>query len=78
VAQITKDHIEKIEKNSREHGVVECQYSINYINGKKFIQFDTFGSPDREYTGSVSQSIQFDEETAEYLLGILNFEFKDM
>jgi hypothetical protein len=41
----------------------------------KYFQIDTYGGPDRELAGTVSQSIQFDETFARALVRILQHEY---
>jgi hypothetical protein len=44
-------------------------------NRRKYFQIDTYGSPDREAAGQVSQTIQFDETFARELVRILRDEY---
>lgn len=75
MAKIITDNISKIEKNSRIHENVACTYNIFNDNGTKLIQFDTYGSKSRAIKDKISQSIQFDKETAKFIVSILSKEF---
>ena len=44
--------------------------------GERVLQIDTFGSTRREFKGKVSQSVQFDRESAVKLFKILKDEFQ--
>jgi len=76
MAQITKDHMQRTEKNNQIQGIVECKYSTFIRNGEKYIQFNTYGSPDRIFTDSASQTIQFSEDTAQFLIELFEEVFK--
>ena len=60
----------ELERNSI-HGVVDCSYTIFVRNTKKYLQIDTYGSPNREYPGKKSQSLQFDEISLKQLKEII-------
>jgi len=62
------------ERNSI-HEQTKATYSIFCVGNEKYIQIDTYGSPDREVKGIVSQSIQFDKKSALLLIDIINKEF---
>lgn len=70
MAKITTDNITKIEKNSRIHENVACTYNIFNDNGTTLIQFDTYGSKSRTFKDKISQSIQFDKDTAEFIISV--------
>lgn len=54
------------------HQEVECNYSIlTDESGVKYLQLDTYGSPDRQMPGKTSQSIQFSRDAAEQLKRII-------
>lgn len=65
-------------ERQRVHGVVECSYTAFSEGGKHYLQLDTYGSPDRALTGKVSQSLQFDEESAKQLYELLRQTFPDL
>lgn len=77
MARISKENIEKIEKNrNRVHDKVACTYSVFTDEyGNKMFQIDTYGSKTRECKGKISQSIQFDKQTALELIKILTKEY---
>lgn len=57
------------------HKTVRGTYSIFRDScGKKYFQIDTYGSEDREILNKISQSLQFDEETAFFLIQLLKSE----
>lgn len=58
------------------HKLTDCNYFIVYDKaGKKYLQFDTYGSDERAIPGKVSQSIQFSPEAIKQLKEILSSEF---
>lgn len=77
MALITGNSTKKVEKvRNSIHGEVDWTYStFRGGNGTKYFQIDTYGSKDREFQGKISQSLQFDKETAEEIIAILQREF---
>lgn len=72
MALISKSTLKRTIKNkSNVHNTVQATYSIFNKNGKSYLQIDTLGSTDREIPNKISQSIQMDEETLEFLLSLL-------
>jgi len=67
--------ISKISRNSRLQTEAECSYNILIQGGKKYIQINTYGSKDRVHTNVVSQSLQFDEQSARELFKIIKTEY---
>ena len=69
MALLKKDYIEKI-NNMRNsvHKPVQATYTVFEEDGKTIFQIDTYGSPEREMPEKVSQSIQFDEDMAKFLV----------
>ena len=64
------EHLQ-MERNS-VHGPVQATYSIFEDDvGTKYLQIDTYGSPDRMLEGKKSQSIQMDEKIMAQLRRIL-------
>lgn len=49
--------------------------NIFYDNETKYIQFDTYGTSERKSEPKSSQTIQFDKETAKYIIEVLKNEF---
>jgi thymidylate kinase len=78
MALITKNKITRIEKGKNSvHMKVECTFtSFTDKDGRKFVQLDTYGSDLRKIKDKISQSIQFDQESAKVLIDILKKEFK--
>lgn len=72
MALISKNGLKRAEKTiSNVHKPVEATYSVFIENGKRYLQLDTYGSVDREIPNKVSQSLQLDEETLEFLVSLL-------
>ena len=77
MARITR--LIKEEKiRSRLHEIVDCTYSVFQIDGKTYIQIDTYGTKEREFVGKASQNIQIDREAAIQLKRILLESFPDI
>ena len=57
------------------HDEVEARYAVFERDGLGFVQINTYGRPDREHPGKLSQSIQLDREGAEALVAILRKAF---
>ena len=76
MAQISLDSIKRIEKNRNTiHEKVYTTYTVFELEGKKYVQFDTYGRLDRENPEKISQSIQLDKETAQFIVKLLVSEF---
>jgi hypothetical protein len=54
---------------------VECRYAIFSVGKQQFVQLNTYGSPDRQDAGTVSQTLQFDEASARELRRVLDEAF---
>jgi len=54
---------------------VACKYLVSENQGKKVLQLNTYGSEDREIPGKLSQTLQFDEQSARQLFAVLQREF---
>lgn len=77
MAQISLDTMEKVEKlRNQLHEKVRTTYTAFEYDGKKYVQFDTYGREDRNNPEKISQSIQFDEESARTVVKILISEFE--
>lgn len=57
------------------HEKVYAEYVVFEKDGQKFVQLDTFGKDDREIPEKVSQSIQFDIESAKAVVELLLKEY---
>lgn len=76
MAQIRPESFKRIEKNRNTiHEPVHTTYTVFEMDGKKYIQFDTYGRIDRENPDKISQSIQMDKNTALYIVKLLVDEF---
>lgn len=79
MAQIDIETIKHINKERNSpHAKVFTTYTSFELDGKKYFQLDTYGRADREMPEKISQSIQFDEESARLLINLLikEFDFK--
>lgn len=71
--------INKIEKLTKDRNTIHDKVYTTYFSfdsyGTHYVQIDTYGRSDRELPGKISQSIQFDKETAAYIVNLLKREF---
>lgn len=66
----------KVEKDKqRVHESVECGYSVFAGEGETYLQFDTYGSQERQIIGKISQSIQLDRESAAKIIEVIRRTF---
>ena len=73
MAQIKFDNLGK-NRSKRKNSVqpvVKATYSFFDKNSNKYFQLETYGKTTRKNVNSVSQTIQFDEETAAQLVDLL-------
>ena len=76
MAQISLNSIERIEKSRNTlHEKVHTTYTVFEKDGRKYVQFDTYGKDDRDNPEKISQSLQFNEETARFFVRLLIKEF---
>ena len=76
MARIEIKTIKQIEKERNTvHTKVDTTYTCFEFEGKKYVQIDTYGRSGREIPGKISQSIQLDRASAEYLVKLLVDEF---
>lgn len=70
MALVKKNDFVRINKERNTvHGVVNCTYTVFQDNeGNKYFQLDTYGLPGRKCPEKISQSIQFDRESARFLI----------
>jgi len=59
----------------RVHGEVACTYATFEVEGRRYLQIDTYGSNERVIPGKVSQSIQLDKNGARLLKRLLEQTF---
>ena len=77
MAQIDINNINKVDKDRNIiHDKVYTTFSSFDNCGVHYVQIDTYGRSNREQPGKISQSIQFDRETASYLVDLLKREFE--
>lgn len=65
---------ENKERNS-VHTKVMTKYSVFEKDGNKYVQIDTYGNSGRVFQEKISQSIQFDRDSAKFLVKLLIDEF---
>lgn len=76
MAQIDMKNFEKLNKQRNLlHDKVYATYSTFDLLGKHYVQIDTYGRSDRDNPGKISQSVQFDRESAKIMYDILKKEF---
>lgn len=76
MAQINLSNIKRIEKQRNYiHDEVYSTYTVFEADGKRYVQLDTYGRVGRENPEKLSQSIQFNKETAQFLFDLLGTEF---
>lgn len=61
----------------RPHSTCTCGWRTTQRDGKRVLQLDTYGSPTRQDLGTVSQSLQLDENGARQLIAIIRTVFPD-
>lgn len=66
---------EKTSDINKLHQDVRCGYKVFQLEGETILQLDTYGSAERQELGQMSQSIQLDEDAAEYLLRLIRRAF---
>lgn len=77
MAQLDLNNIEELKKTRNTiHEKVYTTYTCFEQYGDKYVQIDTYGKSDRDMPGKISQSIQFNEETAKFLVELLTNEFE--
>ena len=77
MARLNLDNIKKIEKDRVSvHTKVTTTYSVFDVKGEKYVQIDTYGKNDRAIPEKISQSIQFDRESAKFFVNLLINEFE--
>lgn len=79
MARINWDTIRLLSKERYNlHEVADATYSIYDIDGTRFLQLDSYGRSYRENPGKISQSFQFDRESARQLINLLRLAFADI
>jgi hypothetical protein len=74
------ERMERLEKDRSDiHSPTRCTYSIvDAPDGSKILQLDTYGSTSRKNPDKVSQSLQFNHESASQLLELIRSAFPDL
>ncbi|TMV07651.1 hypothetical protein FGK63_09280 [Ruegeria sediminis] len=75
MALVTQFERDEREFRSLHPTQVVCKYLVSESGGKKVLQLNTYGSAERDMPDKLSQTLQFDENSARQLLAILNKEF---
>lgn len=76
MAQISLESIRALDKHRNTiHEKVHTTYTIFEMDGKKYVQLDTYGRIDRENPEKISQSFQIDESAARFLVKLLTESF---
>lgn len=76
MARISKETLRRINKERNSiHTAIPGGYTV-FVgdDGKKYFQLDTYGNPDRITPEKISQSVQFDADTARVLMDIFTTE----
>lgn len=66
---------EKENKKINKQNPGETTYSVDWLNGEKMFQIQSYGSSTRQIKGKVSQVLQFNKQQAIELIEILKKEF---
>ena len=76
MARLDIDGIRRLEKgNGKKQQKVDATYTVFECDGEKLVQIDMYGRETRENPGKASQVIQFDKETAKFMVELLKREF---
>jgi len=75
MAYVTGFTASTVEGGSREHSICTAGWRLTERSGERVLQIDTYGSPERQDAGTVSQSLQLDESRARELIAILRRAF---
>ncbi len=73
---LIKSFIENSMERNSIHDEAEATFSFFERDGRRFIQFDSYGRSSREFPGKKSQTFQLDEASARQLADILKKNFK--
>ncbi len=76
MAQLDINTIKQLEKGRNlVHEKVATTYTVFSDDGKKYVQIDTYGKSNRTLPEKISQSIQFDRDTARFLIKLFVKEY---
>lgn len=76
MVDVSQMNYEEKERNV-VHDPVQATYTVFEKDGKKYFQIDTYGRPNRDIPGKISQSIQIDRKSAIHLIELLASVFSD-
>jgi len=74
MAQLVTKKFKREQKSRKLHDTVRAEYDTFTVNGRKYIQIDTYGRENRQMPNTPSQKIQFDEDFAKNLVSIFRAE----
>ena len=60
------------------HGPTECSYSIFSRQDQTYLQLDTYGSNARKFKDKISQSVQFNRQSAKQLKELIEKAFPEL
>jgi len=66
----------KDKERNRVHSKISGTYCIFEDAGEKYLQIDTCGTKNREMPGQASQYLQFDKDSAKFIVELLKKEFE--
>lgn len=76
MAQIDIQNIKKLNKERNTvHDEVNATYTVFNYEGEKYLQIDTYGKAERKNPENISQTFQFNRESASYIANLLIEEF---
>ena len=71
--------VESISPDNRQfrslHKPADCRYMVGRSEGRRILQLNSYGSPEREVRNQISQTLQFDERSAKQLFDLLRAEY---
>ena len=62
-------------EGGRRHSTCVCGWRVAERDGVSVLQLDTYGSPERQQQGTISQSLQLTEERARELVDVIRSVF---
>ena len=76
MARIEMETLKKVDKERNTiHSKVSTTYTVFELDGKKYVQLDTYGRSSRDMPEKVSQSLQIDRDSAAFIANLLITEF---
>ncbi|MBU5639034.1 hypothetical protein KOM00_20135 [Geomonas sp. Red69] len=66
MALVTEIKRQALERETK-HTEADCTYDVIEVDGKRFLQLDTYGSAQREIKGKKSQSLRLSPEAIAHL-----------